>query len=323
MDKDSKTQDSLTKEEIELQKLIKPFVLAFVSVTLIFIPFHRLTFPLPTPLHALQLLPVLFFVGAIIKYLVNIDFKLIYSYLMKKYGLELNKDSELRTSGWIGMFGSSIFVCAYYFADSEAYLYLIGASLILMLWSMMLFLEDIALVKTLVSYSSSKVLISFLSICLVYWASAVSQSTLNEVYGVSPSYFPFAIGLGIFINILKVLNCLSFITFPISAVASVLKFLSKNGMKEFNHYNVFFNVSLLVSILALLTLPLVWSDSFLKKGLIKAAESFDMNSNHHCQNSLLIDSSGTKRSVIFLGQDSNKVLYKSGEEYKIVDCKPD
>lgn len=310
---------SLTKENIK--RLVWCLASFFSAVNLAFAPDYSLSIPFDTPLEALGGLVVfvLFLFG--IWNLSKVSYQNVNDHIFSKLNVYSKKDLENKSAANLALIGMCIWLLAIYLREGVMVAPFVIAGTLVMILSIMIFFEDSILVKAISSYSSSKKMFGFISACIVFWATYTTFGQVNSVFGVDPSYFPFTITIGIFINIAKVVALTSIVIAPLSMIMVVIHMFTSNHPFWSNSRHAVLYCSLILSFLIVLTLGSLWSDDFIHKKLLESAYAMDMNGNHLCHNDLLIQD-GKKVPVIFIGPNSSLVLYNKGNKFDITDCNP-
>ncbi|EIF41859.1 hypothetical protein DOK_17038 [gamma proteobacterium BDW918] len=316
-------------EEIKIVKLsnenIKRLTWGGVSIFLIiniaFAPNYSLSIPIDTPFEAIGWLGIIILSIFTIYNFKKVELKNLFSTTKFKLDDYASKSVEGNHAANLALTGMCIWLFAIYLKDGPFVAPFVVAGSLTMLWSILIFFEESSLVKGLSSYSSSKKLFSFLAACIVFWATYTTFGQANELFGVDASYFPFAITVGIFINIAKVSSLISIILFPLSLVLTTINIAtSSHKIWNYSRQAVLF-CTLIISFLMLFMIGPLWSIDFIESKLLKSAETMDMNSNHLCHNEELI-LGGVKLPVIFLGPNSSTVLFKKEAEFDITECNP-
>lgn len=310
---------ALTQDNVK--RLAWCFTFLFLAVNVTFAPDYSLSIPFNTPLEALGGIAVLFFVAAGIWNISKISYKNLMEHIISKLNSYSKKDLDNNIAANLALIGMSVWLLAIYFREGVMVGPLVIAGTLVMIWSVMTFFEDSALIKILSSYASSKKIFGFLSACIVFWATYTTFGQVNTVFGVDPSYFPFAITVGIFINIAKMFALTSIVVTPLSMIMSLINMFTSSHPFWSNSRQAVLYCTLILSSLVFLTLEFLWSDEFIHNKLLESAEVMDMNSNHLCHNDLLVKGK-EKVPVIFIGPNSSLVLYKNGDEFDITDCNP-
>lgn len=310
---------SLTQENVK--RIVWCFLFLFLALNAAFAPDYSLSIPFDTPLEALGGLALAVCLGGGFWNGSKIRFRNLRGHIFSKLNIYAQKDLDNRSAANLALIGMSIWLLALYFREGFMVAPFVIAGTLVMIWSVMIFFEDSPLVKALSSYSSSKMIFGFLSACIVFWATYTTFSQVNAVFGIDPSYFPFAITVGIFINIAKVVALTSIVIAPLSMIVSFINMFTSSHPFWSNSRQAVLYCSLILSSLVFLMLGFLWSDDFMHKKLLESAEVMDMNNNHLCHNELLVKED-KKVPVIFLGPNSSLVLYKDNDQLDIVECNP-
>ncbi|EHH1260565.1 hypothetical protein J7H92_004398, partial [Vibrio parahaemolyticus] len=303
------------------KRLVWCFAFLFLSVNIAFAPDYSLSIPFETPLAALGGMAVLFCLLFGVRDLSKIGYQNLKDHIFSKLNMYSQKTLDNKSSANLALIGMCIWLLAIYFRQGAMVAPLVIAGTLVMIWSVMIFFEESLLVKAISTYSSSKKIFGFISACIVFWATYTTFGQVNSVFGVDPSYFPFTITVGIFINIAKVVALTSIVITPLSVIMSFINMFTSNHPFWSNSRQAVLYCTLILSSMIFLTLGFLWSDEFMHRKLLESAQVMDMNGNHLCHNDLLIQD-GKKVPVIFIGPNSSLVLYNKDGKFDIADCNP-
>jgi hypothetical protein len=301
-------------EQENIKRIVLCFTCLFISMTIFLFFGYSLPVPFKTPYEAIGglVVVVFFFVG--LWHFSKINYINLWHCFICQLNIYSKRDVRNKSAEKIALIGMVLFPIAIYYRD--------GVFLApLIIWSIMIFLEDSVVVKAIFSYSSSKKIFAFLSSCVVFWATYTTFGQVNTVFGVDPTYFPFAITVGIFINIIKVAIFPSIVVAPLSVIFLIINaFTSKHPFWSVSRQYLL-SCTFILSSFMLLMFIYVKSDDFIQKKILESAEVMDMNNNHHCHSKDLLRGS-KKLPVVFLGPNSSLVLYKNNGKFDIADCNP-
>lgn len=318
-EKAGETVVSITPENVK--RLIWSFAFIFFAVNVVFVPDYSLSIPFKTPLEALGGLVSLIFLTSALWNFFKVSYKNIIDNIVSKLNIYSQKDLDNKSSANIALIGMSIWLLAIYSREGVMLAPLVIVGSLVMIWSVMIFFEESVLVKNISSYLSSKIIFGFLSACIIFWATYTTLGQINEIFGVDPSYFPFATTVGIFINVAKVVALTSIVVLPLSLIVSFINmFTSDHPFWSLSRQAILY-CTFMLSLIVFQMLIYLWNDEFMHEKLLKSAEIMDMNSNHHCHNNLL-GQNNKKVPVIFIGPNSSLVLYKKNDQFDITDCNP-
>lgn len=297
------------------------FIYLFIALNILLGTDYKISFPLETPFKALVFMIVIFCISSGVWNLLKINFKNILIYFVYKIDLYSKKKLDNKSSANLAFSGMCVLQLSVYLREGVLATPFFVLGVLVMIWGVMIFFEGSVLIKNLASYISSKIVFGFVSASIVFWATYSSFNQINSIFGVDPSYFPFTITIGIFINVVKVIALASILIMPISLIMVILSlFTSGHGFWSFTR-QIFLYSTLILSFLILQFLNFLWSDEFTRQKLIESAQLMDMNNNHLCHNEVLF-SEEEKLPVIFISPSSSVVLYNKGDEFDIVECNP-